>query len=384
MNKAISSVVLLALTLAAFVSWPTWAIDLSPTGLLGQDLAAFETLQRLPLADEDHLVELDIADLPSTKAINAIASARAVDFTVRGRKEVDLNNKIAPATVLIMGTGTCTGTIVSASGQILTCWHCVLGKDEVQVRLHPSVSPTNNSLLRAKVEVISQTSDLALLRIISPPERLPLLNIGRQSDLEVGADVYAVGHPSGLHWTFVKGHISQVYEQFSWTPSKSLRHEAPVVQSQIPLYEGNSGGPLVSERGTLIGVNATKREGDAFTFAVGLPEISRFLATANAEGAQKPLSKVAHSTQCNSRTIAKRRHEESKATIAFIDSKCRDKPDSIRIVFDDGRPSLVARLSDSNDSIDLVVSHDGSRQHLYLKQKSLVLEKAGVSGMQGK
>lgn len=359
---------------------PAIAGDKSPRDFLGMQFPEPHTLPSTTYdkaEGEEEALEVTL-DLPSASDIDRLLNARS--FSLRGKKEIGINNKVAPATVFIQGSGTCTGSIVTPQGKILTCWHCVRGKDEVYLRLHPAISGGSPpALLRARVERIHPETDLALLQITSSMKDLPVLVLGEESDLEVGADVYAVGHPSGLHWTFVKGYISQLHTQFSWSPDRENRHKASVIQSQIPLYEGNSGGPLISDSGRLIGVNATRRDGEQFTFAIALGDIRRFIGTAAEQSltpsvvAKAPVSKACHPVR-----VAERRNTENTATLVFFDSKCSGKADTVRFVFDDGRPSFVAKTSDLTGTIDIVAVQNQRSQEIYLRGKKNSIELEGT------
>jgi S1-C subfamily serine protease len=366
------------LLLGLLFAAPVGAEANSPRDFLGTQLPDFNTLPTVSgeqeSSDEESL-QLTL-DLPTAREIETLLGARAISLSLRGKKEIGINNKVAPATVLIQGSGTCTGSIVSPEGKVLTCWHCVRGKDEVFLRLHPATSNGEPpALLRARVERTNPETDLALLQITSPVKNLPVLALGNESDLEVGADVYAVGHPSGLHWTFVKGYISQFHRQFSWSPDKENRHKASVIQSQIPLYEGNSGGPLISENGKLIGVNATRRDGEEFTFAIALGDIRRFIGTSTEQSlTQNALAKALVSKACRPMRVAERRNSENTATLSFFDSKCTGKADTVRFVFDDGRPTFIAKASDLSGKIDMVAVQKNSAQEIYLRGKKNTIQ----------
>ena len=92
--------------------------------------------------------------------------------------------------------------------------------------------------------------------------------------MAIGADVSAIGHPDDQAWTFTKGIISQYRIGFEW-----LNHKADVIQTQTPINPGNSGGPLISEFGSLIGVNSFKEsKAENLNFSVSVDEVRKFLA----------------------------------------------------------------------------------------------------------
>ena len=65
-------------------------------------------------------------------------------------------------------------------------------------------------------------------------------------------DVFAIGHPEQLVWSFTDGSISRIRKNFKWEYGD---HEmkADVIQTQTPINFGNSGGPLFNVKGELIG-----------------------------------------------------------------------------------------------------------------------------------
>lgn len=349
----------------ACAAFPLFAQD--PAQLLGTSIQPLLTSNTDPhssrrvLSDEeiDHLL-----DLPSADGLGNLMKARVISLQRRGAKDVSVNKKLAPATVFIQGDSTCTGTLISADGKILTCWHCVRGKDTVAVRLHPSSGETR--LLVAKVLRTDPSTDLALLQLPSPPANIKPLPLGDESEIQVGADVYAVGHPSGLSWSFVKGLISQVYEKRVWEFERN-RHEAEVILSQISLYEGNSGGPLVSEGGRLIGVNSSRREKEQFTFAISLPEIKRFVG-ASQTAAVRDAVKQASSKHagCERKKTGEGRSADGQATVIYFDTDCDGIADTtIRVPLQADEPIVVAQAG-RDGRVKLVRSKHRDGDTLYL------------------
>jgi S1-C subfamily serine protease len=304
-----------------------------------------------------------LLDLPSADGLDSLLTARPINIQRRGGKEIAINKILAPASVFIQqGNSTCTGALVSTDGKVITCWHCVRGKDEVYVRLHPSSG--ESKLLTAKIIRTNPATDLALLQLPIVPKNVKPLELGRPEDFEVGADVYAVGHPAGLHWSFVKGLVSQVYEKRVWQIDRN-RHEAEVIQAHIALYEGNSGGPLVSEEGRLIGINASKRDKEAFTFSIALPEIQKFLG----EPADKIAAVKAKPPRCKRKMTAEGRSERNDATVMLYDTNCDGKPDTSITVPDLANGEIIVAKVSAGNRIRIVRTSRQSETTTYLADR---------------
>jgi S1-C subfamily serine protease len=95
----------------------------------------------------------------------------------------------------------------------------------------------------------------------------------------------SIGHPRQNDWSLTKGIISQYRRGYVWTYGSAdaatsgdptIKHKANIIQTQTPINPGNSGGPLISDSGTLIGVNTGKGEG--LNFAVSVEDVRKFLA----------------------------------------------------------------------------------------------------------
>ena len=94
--------------------------------------------------------------------------------------------------------------------------------------------------------------DLAILRVSAyGVEPLPL---GDSDKVEIGDTVYAVGNPKGLEGTFSHGLISAIREKGEWGTGKRLQYTAPGAR-------GSSGGPILNEKGEVIGIVVSGYEG---------------------------------------------------------------------------------------------------------------------------
>ena len=146
----------------------------------------------------------------------------------------------APRDVPTRGQG--SGFIVSADGIILTNAHVVRDAREVSVKL------TDRREFIAKVLGVDPKTDIAVLKIAAT--QLPVVTLGRISDLRVGEWVLAIGSPFGFENTVTAGVVS--------AKGRSLPDDSaiPFIQTDVAVNPGNSGGPLFNTRGEVIGINS--------------------------------------------------------------------------------------------------------------------------------
>jgi S1-C subfamily serine protease len=162
--------------------------------------------------------------------------------------------RTAPAVVFIANQqGFGSGFFVSSDGLILTNAHVVGSQKQVRVVLHDGRTLEGEVLRRAERDL-----DLALVRVAV--QGAPTLAFADLSTLSVGSWVASVGHGRGAIWTFNVGFVSNIY------PSGG---ERPVLQTQIPLNPGSSGGPVLDRHGRVVGVvTAGIKESNSINFAI--------------------------------------------------------------------------------------------------------------------
>ncbi len=126
-----------------------------------------------------------------------------------------------------------SGFIISRDGYIVTNNHVVEDADSILVRL------TDRREYSAEVVGLDARSDLALLRIDA--EDLPVLQLGKPGELEVGEWVLAIGSPFGLDYSVTAGIVSAKGRSL---PNESNENYVPFIQTDVAINPGNSGGPL--------------------------------------------------------------------------------------------------------------------------------------------
>jgi len=168
--------------------------------------------------------------------------------------------------------GVGSGFIISGDGYVLTNAHVVEGADEVTVTL------TDRREFKAKVLGADRRSDVALLKLTAT--NLPYLRTGDSSKIRVGEWVLAIGSPFGLENTVTAGIIS--------AKSRDTGEYLPLIQSDVAVNPGNSGGPLINMRGEVIGINSQiatlSGAYNGISFAVPIDEVTRVSEQLKATG----------------------------------------------------------------------------------------------------
>lgn len=140
--------------------------------------------------------------------------------------------------------GAASGIILAPDGYVLTNNHVVENTVEVQVGL------TNGDTFKAEVVGTDPATDLAIVRAAT--NGLPIAELGDSDTLRVGQLVIAIGNPFGFQSTVSTGVVSALGRALRSQTGRLIEN---VIQTDVPLNPGNSGGPLVDSRGRVIGVN---------------------------------------------------------------------------------------------------------------------------------
>lgn len=139
-----------------------------------------------------------------------------------------------------------SGAIIRPDGYIVTNNHVVRGPEGSIPEI--SVTLADGRKFQAKVVGTDPTSDIACLKIDA--DRLPFLGWGDSEKLQVGEWVIAVGSPLGFDQTVTAGIVSAKGRKgLGITPFEDF------IQTDAAINRGNSGGPLVSIDGRIVGIN---------------------------------------------------------------------------------------------------------------------------------
>ena len=202
------------------------------------------TLDDLPWGTPDPSVQLTVA--------------AGTGAALTGR---DIHEMVLPSIVYVRATEknsrgqsyfSGTGIIVTASGYVLTNFHIIEDTDRVQVML---IDPQSD-YYDAQVIGVDEEFDLAVLKFDGEGLDLTPAQLGDSDALAVGDTVYAEGNPMGyLLGSMSSGIVSALNRDTEVNSSLGM------IQTDVPLNPGNSGGALVNDRGQVVGITSAKLTG---------------------------------------------------------------------------------------------------------------------------
>src|SRR6202045_600036 len=177
------------------------------------------------------------------------------------RAVIDVVDRVGPAVVGLAihageangrprgGTG--SGVVVAPDGLILTNSHVAGAGGTAGAAARIEVTTPEGQHLTARLVGDDPDTDLALLRIVEPVT-LPAAPLGDSKRLKRGQLVIAIGNPLGFESTVTTGVVSALGRSLR---SRNGRLIDDVIQTDAALNPGNSGGPLVSSHGEVVGIN---------------------------------------------------------------------------------------------------------------------------------
>ena len=174
--------------------------------------------------------------------------ARNVDAVVAIMVEVSDYDDYGRA---VEGYSAGTGFFISADGYLVTNYHVIEGGSNVVITMH------NDEEYDAEIVGYEANNDLALLKVEG--EDFPYVTIGSSSQLQVGDQVVAIGNVlSTFASSLTVGYVSGV-DRVVDTEGTAMN----MIQSDVAINSGNSGGPLFNMKGEVVGITTAKFSGNS-------------------------------------------------------------------------------------------------------------------------
>lgn len=248
------------------------------------------------------LLDVDAARADIVRALippkvrDAIRERRIFEFpdpgATRSRSGARLYEQAVSRVVLV---GTADGEIggggfIAQEGFVVTTSHAVGRARQVGIWLRtntPSIRDvTDKNMIVGQVVALDRPRDLALVRLFE--DRSPRVNawlgikplpLADLSQVKVGQDVFAIGHPEAYLWSYTEGVVSAIRPGHAWEYKEGDSHQVTVIQTQAPISPGSSGALLFDMTGRVIGITGAAAPGtQGLNFAIAANEIQDFIA----------------------------------------------------------------------------------------------------------
>lgn len=205
--------------------------------------------QIIDAADAEYLVLSNVYDRVSPSVVNI-----EVSYDVPGTAFVDLSRG--------------SGFIYDMQGHIITNAHVVSGGRSIRVTFN------DGYVAEAELVGLDTYSDLAVIRVDVPLDRLNPLALADSDLVRVGQRAIAIGNPFGLNSSMTVGIVSGVGRTLRSAELIDINavpgfQNPSIIQVDTPINPGNSGGPLLNSRGEVIGVNTAIRTDNGVFQGVG-------------------------------------------------------------------------------------------------------------------
>jgi S1-C subfamily serine protease len=238
---------------------------------------------------------------------------------------VNAFERVGPAVVHITALradgrtrGQGSGVVFTPDGYVLTNSHVVAGAARLRASL------PDGQVLDAALVGDDPVTDTAVMRLAA--NGLAYAETGRSGTLRVGQLVVAIGNPLGFQCTVTAGIVSALGRTLRTRGGRSIDS---VIQTDAPLNPGNSGGPLVSGAGRVVGINtAMIAPAQGICFAIGI-DTAVWVATTLMQKGRVRRSRLGLSGQTVTlATRVRRFHDLSVVTAVLVAELQPDGPAS--------------------------------------------------------
>lgn len=161
--------------------------------------------------------------------------------TIRVAERITQESDTTSMVAVTIGTG--SGVVVHKDGFVVTAAHVVETAQRIEVHWRDDFKSA------ATVVSLSRTEDLALLKVETMPKKFTVSPLGDSDALKPGQRLFAIGAPYGLEHSLTSGVVSAL--RTNDRPGLIPRH---LLQTDVSINQGNSGGPLFNDKGEVVGI----------------------------------------------------------------------------------------------------------------------------------
>lgn len=233
-------------------------------GILTANEAGISAEQQLPQSVTE--IELQLAGLYEQVSPSVVAITVTRPYDLGAYHTFPPDGSESDPTIQTSGSG----FVIDKEGHIVTNYHVVDSAQEVIVGF------LDGTYTHADVIGADSSSDVAVIKVDLPADRLLPVTFGRIEEVFVGQSVAAIGSPFNNDWTLTSGIVSAINRTI---PSLSEYNIGSAIQTDAAINPGNSGGPLLNFRGEVIGVNAQiasdNRSNSGVGFAIPVDLVQR-------------------------------------------------------------------------------------------------------------
>ncbi len=185
----------------------------------------------------------------SNVASSTLTIGEVAQTAVKSVVEIDSSTSSGQQSPFGGGSSTAEGTgwVYDTKGDIVTNEHVVDGASSVTVKF------SDGSTYKGTIVGTDISTDLAVVHVDAPASKLVPLSLGDSSNVQLGDGVIAIGNPFGLDGTVTSGIVSAVDREIG-SPNETPIEGA--IQTDAAINHGNSGGPLLTLQGRVIGVTS--------------------------------------------------------------------------------------------------------------------------------
>lgn len=171
--------------------------------------------------------------------------------------------------LLVTGPAWCSGVVIDDEGTVATAYHCIANGQKTEVRLRSGDSYIG------RTKAAAPDDDLALISVPGLAGKVAPLHL-REHNPSQGERLYGLGHPFApvaireaqmegmLLWSVTEGIVSAVSDT--------------LIQTDVSLNPGNSGGPVVDAQGRIVGITSRKLQGDNIAFLASISRLHHLIA----------------------------------------------------------------------------------------------------------